>query len=338
MAVGGAGTTTSQNSDCWIRVSGPANCGTSAYCGFPGRTAGRAARAATTSIPIVAGDLESDPVASGFIAGFARPGGNITEVFLDFPDLGQKWLELLKEALPQVSVMPCFGTKQLIRCNRKRLRRRPEFLILSWSCSKCAGSVTLRRHSFQSETGADAGCPPDGPNFGVFRQQGVMAAKILHGANPAELPIELPTKFEFVLNLKTANLLGVRVHHRSYCAPTRSSSETARVHRWSRQRGGVGAGGAGAAASKAGYRVSRHLVVRKMGGGVLLDFKRGLAETGYVEGSNVTIEYRWAEEHYDRLAALASELVQRQVAVIAAPGSPTACPQRRRPPLSRSYS
>ena len=66
----------------------------------------------------------------------------------------------------------------------------------------------------------------------------------------------------------------------------------------------------------------------KMGGGVLLDFKRGLAETGYVEGSNVTIEYRWAEEHYDRLAALALELVQRQVAVIAAPGSPTALPAK----------
>jgi putative ABC transport system substrate-binding protein len=66
----------------------------------------------------------------------------------------------------------------------------------------------------------------------------------------------------------------------------------------------------------------------KMGRGVLLDFKRGLAETGYVEGSNVMIEYRWAEEHYDRLAALALELVQRQVAVIAAPGSPTALPAK----------
>jgi putative tryptophan/tyrosine transport system substrate-binding protein len=63
--------------------------------------------------------------------------------------------------------------------------------------------------------------------------------------------------------------------------------------------------------------------LEKMGGGVLLDFKRGLAETGYVEGSNVTIEYRWAEEHYDRLASLALDLVQHKVAVIAAPGSPT---------------
>jgi putative ABC transport system substrate-binding protein len=50
-------------------------------------------------------------------------------------------------------------------------------------------------------------------------------------------------------------------------------------------------------------------------------FHRGLADIGYVEGRNVTIEYRWAEGHNERLGALADELVRRQVAVIAAPGS-----------------
>ena len=57
----------------------------------------------------------------------------------------------------------------------------------------------------------------------------------------------------------------------------------------------------------------------------LLAFKRGLAETGYAEDRNVTIEYRWAEDQYDRLPGLAKELVQRRVAVlVAAGGTPAA--------------
>jgi putative ABC transport system substrate-binding protein len=59
-----------------------------------------AARQATTTIPIVAMDLERDPVASGLVERYSHPGGNLTGVFLDLPEFSGKWLELLREVVP----------------------------------------------------------------------------------------------------------------------------------------------------------------------------------------------------------------------------------------------
>jgi putative ABC transport system substrate-binding protein len=61
-----------------------------------------AARAATTDLPIVANDLESDPVASGYVASLAHPGGNLTGLFLDAPSLSGKWLQLISDIVPAV--------------------------------------------------------------------------------------------------------------------------------------------------------------------------------------------------------------------------------------------
>ena len=62
-----------------------------------------AAAKATTTLPIVAVDLETDPMAAALVASLARPGGNITGLFLDFPELSGKWLEMLKEVVPRLS-------------------------------------------------------------------------------------------------------------------------------------------------------------------------------------------------------------------------------------------
>ena len=68
-----------------------------------------AARDATTSIPIVALDLESDPVAKGYVKSFARPGGNMTGMFLDLPELSGKQVGLLKEIVPRLYRIAIFG-------------------------------------------------------------------------------------------------------------------------------------------------------------------------------------------------------------------------------------
>jgi putative tryptophan/tyrosine transport system substrate-binding protein len=62
-----------------------------------------AARSATTTTPIVALDLESDPVTIGLIDSLSRPGGQVTGIFFDFPDFSKKWLELLREAIPKLT-------------------------------------------------------------------------------------------------------------------------------------------------------------------------------------------------------------------------------------------
>jgi ABC-type uncharacterized transport system substrate-binding protein len=71
------------------------------------------ARNATTSIPIIGTDFENDPVAKGYVRTLARPGGNITGMFLDIPELSGKQVGLLREVLPRLSRIAIFGVPGL---------------------------------------------------------------------------------------------------------------------------------------------------------------------------------------------------------------------------------
>ena len=96
---------------------------------------------------------------------------------------------------------------------------------------------------------------------------------------------------------------------------------TARVHHAARRRGGsVAARGACAAADDAGDRISRCRLAAARTQQVAA-FRKGLAEAGYQEGQNVSLEFRWAEGQYARFGELVADLVRRRVSVIVTPGS-----------------
>lgn len=210
----------------------------------------RAARSITT-IPVVVNDLETDPIASGLIKSFAHPGGNITGVFFDFPDFATKWLELLKETLPQLSSLvamwdPTTGDVQrkaieaaaqhlnirlevidvrtmsdLENAFAKAAERRPDAVLMLSSpifgtspqrIADLCMQYRLPAISLFTEIARAGGLMAYGTNLlDTFRQTGTMVGKVLLGASPADLPVERPSKFELVVNLKTAKILGVTV-------------------------------------------------------------------------------------------------------------------------------
>src|SRR5215472_8402993 len=188
-----------------------------------------AVRAATTTIPIVAFDLETDPVATGMIASLARPGGNITGLFFDFPEFRTKLLELLKEVVPSLSKIaviwdPYSGPAQLksievaaeaikLKLEKLEVRNAAE-LNQAFDTAKRAAELTLRHRlpavTLFSEFTRNGGLMSYGPNIlDIYRHVGGIVAKVLQGSKPADLPVELTTNFELVVNLKTAKALGL---------------------------------------------------------------------------------------------------------------------------------
>ena len=210
-----------------------------------------AAKPVAGAIPLVALDLETDPVASGLVASYARPGGNITGLFLDFEGLMGKWLELLTEAVPGIrraavlwdATTPQFHLKALAAAAKTRsleldivqfkqeaeleavltaaLKKRPQALIqlsspvvrlVSDRAAKFTQTNRLPAISMFLEFPEAGGLMSYGPNLPeFFHRVGLTVDKILKGAKAGDLPLERPTILELVVNMKTAKALGLKL-------------------------------------------------------------------------------------------------------------------------------
>jgi putative ABC transport system substrate-binding protein len=206
-----------------------------------------AARSATTEIPIVMCPA-TDPLGSGFIKSFARPGTNVTGVTNMAADVTPKALELLRTLVPNAAriavlmsenpVHPGQYQEALAASNVIGVTLIP--IIAKWSneleglfpflvqqnCDallvladalrlaivELANRAKLPAIYQQSEFVKAGGLFSYGPNFShIFGRAAIYVDKILKGAAPAELPVEQPTKFELLINLKTAESLGINV-------------------------------------------------------------------------------------------------------------------------------
>jgi len=211
-----------------------------------------AATKATTTIPVVAVDFESDPVAKGWVTSLARPGRNVTGFFLDIPELTGKQLQILKEVKPNLSRVAVLGDARVnepqfhaaeigaqgTRLTLQRLpvsgldeipgaladavRRRAGALLVLSSPMVFVGmpriadaAVKHRLPSislfvpFFAEAG---GLLANGPAFvDPFRCAASYVDRILKGTQPGQLPVQRPTKFEFVANRRTAKAIGLTI-------------------------------------------------------------------------------------------------------------------------------
>jgi putative tryptophan/tyrosine transport system substrate-binding protein len=208
-----------------------------------------AAKAATATIPIVF-RTGNDPVRYGLVASFNRPGGNVTGVNDIGADLAAKRLGLLHELLPGASrfaalVDPtnqatestiaevtaaalAIGTIEVVTASTNHeidtafaslaqksidaLWVGTEFFDHRLQLTTLAAYHRLPAIYPNRETVETGGLMSYGTNIAdSYRQVGVYAGKILNGAKPADLPVVQPTKFEFVINLKTAKALGLTI-------------------------------------------------------------------------------------------------------------------------------
>jgi putative tryptophan/tyrosine transport system substrate-binding protein len=211
-----------------------------------------AAKAATTSIPIVFG-LGSDPVKDGLVASLNRPGGNVTGATFFGNLLPAKRTEVLHELDPsakvfalllnprnanaelerseaqvatrslglQLILLDATTESEIDKCFETLVERHVDAVVVTgdalfYSRQKQIAELAMRSRVPTSfayrEQVVSGGLMSYGASISeTFRQVGNYAGRILKGEKPAELPVLQPTKFEFVINLKTAKMLGLIV-------------------------------------------------------------------------------------------------------------------------------
>jgi putative ABC transport system substrate-binding protein len=207
-----------------------------------------AAQQATREIPIVV--ISGDPVGTGLVQSLARPGGNITGVSLMAAELHGKCVELFHDILPSVRRVAALGNaadpfstsflQQVQLAGRATgieiapvvMAHGPDELDAAFAAFKSseAGAVVVQgslpsknaaelalKHRLPvatatrsfAELGGLFSYGADAPDS--FRRSAAFVVKILRGGAPKDMPIEQPTKFELVLNLKTAKALGIEI-------------------------------------------------------------------------------------------------------------------------------
>lgn len=211
----------------------------------------RAVRQATTTIPIVMVGYTDDPVTSGWIESYRRPGGNVTGIFNVNSALTGKRLEILRETLPKVSRVavlwdPAFGQRSLEELQRAAELLRvqlqpievpgPEGLEAAFKTARRnnAGAVVLLwspvfyvHRARVAGLALDAGLPTisdldvvaesgcllsyGSDSYFPFERSAYFVDRLLKGAKAADLPVEQISKLKLLVNLKTAKALGVKI-------------------------------------------------------------------------------------------------------------------------------